>query len=240
MFFDVTYLTNSGFILSDGKTCMVFDYQGDCPDRINADFIAKNAQTVFFVSHNHSDHFSPDIYEFADLPGVYYVLSDDVPETDFASSTKQFTRLKPGRCATVCGFQVRAFGSTDEGVSFLIEKDGTTIFHAGDLNNWHWKDESTRHFVKIAQEDFDRILNEIPAGMDIAFFPVDPRMGTDYALGAYQFVERIKPLVMIPMHFRQDIFAPIDFMNANQNGATDVVALVQTGQSCRIEVDTDA
>jgi L-ascorbate metabolism protein UlaG (beta-lactamase superfamily) len=240
MFFEITYLSNSGFILSDGTTAMVFDYQGDCPNQINPTFIQANRQTVFFVSHSHADHFSPSIYEFAELPGVYYVLSSDVPQTDFAASAHQFTILSPGQQAQVCGYQVRAFGSTDQGVSFLIQGRGATIFHAGDLNNWHWKDESTSRYVQGAQQDFDAGVSQLPLGMDIAFFPVDPRMGTDYALGALQFAARLAPQVLIPMHFRQDVFAPMDFQKALAGSNTDVVPLVQTGQTCRIEVDTDA
>lgn len=32
--------------------------------------------------------------------------------------------------------KVKAFDSTDEGLSYLVEMDGIRIFHAGDLNNW--------------------------------------------------------------------------------------------------------
>lgn len=31
--------------------------------------------------------------------------------------------------------------STDEGVAFLVTAEGRTVFHAGDLNWWHWEGE---------------------------------------------------------------------------------------------------
>ena len=34
-----------------------------------------------------------------------------------------------------------ALKSTDEGVAFLVEVNGVVIYHAGDLNWWHWDEE---------------------------------------------------------------------------------------------------
>ena len=34
---------------------------------------------------------------------------------------------------------VWALGSTDSGVSWIVETEGKCIFHAGDLNNWYAK-----------------------------------------------------------------------------------------------------
>ena len=39
---------------------------------------------------------------------------------------------------------IQAFGSTDVGVSWYIETEGKRLFHAGDLNNWHWVEECTK------------------------------------------------------------------------------------------------
>lgn len=39
-------------------------------------------------------------------------------------------------------FTVKMYGSTDAGGSFLIHCHGITIFHAGDLNWWHWAGDS--------------------------------------------------------------------------------------------------
>ena len=37
---------------------------------------------------------------------------------------------------------VRSFSSTDEGISFFVEKNDWKIFHAGDFNWWHWKGDT--------------------------------------------------------------------------------------------------
>ena len=47
-----------------------------------------------------------------------------------------------------------ASGSTDEGVSFCVDFAGVTLFHAGDLNLWHWRDESSVTEIESAQRAF--------------------------------------------------------------------------------------
>ena len=99
---------------------------------------------------------------------------------------------------------IRAFGSTDVGISFLIETQGKQIFHAGDLNNWHWKDESTPQEVAEAEGNYLKeldIIAKYTQAMDVVMFPVDPRLGTDFMRGAQQFIDRIKTGVFVPMHF---------------------------------------
>lgn len=54
--------------------------------------------------------------------------------------------------------KVKAFDSTDEGLSYLVEMDGIRIFHAGDLNNWHWREESTPREIEEAERDFQQVM----------------------------------------------------------------------------------
>ena len=84
---------------------------------------------------------------------------------------------------------------------------GVRLFHAGDLNNWHWSEESTPQEIRKAEGDYlaeiRDLQQEAPAD-DVALFPVDRRMGRDYMRGALQFVERIKTRIFVPMHFGDD------------------------------------
>ena len=97
--------------------------------------------------------------------------------------------LAPGEVYRDKHIRVEAFGSTDIGNSYLLQTGGKTIFHAGDLNAWVWKDEST---PQIAQHT---------TAIDVAMFPVDPRLGTDFWTGAQIFVHKFKVGLFIPMHF---------------------------------------
>lgn len=100
--------------------------------------------------------------------------------------------------------RVTACGSTDVGGSFLVELNGLKIFHAGDLNNWHWEEESTPQEIAQMEGDFKKELNDLAQlapRLDLAMFPVDPRMGGDFMRGARQFVDRIPTNYFVPMHF---------------------------------------
>lgn len=66
-------------------------------------------------------------------------------------------------------------GSTDAGGSFLIHCHGITIFHAGDLNWWHW--QATLMLPIWMPEIIERRIGKLSGGkVDIAMFPVDARL----------------------------------------------------------------
>ena len=78
------------------------------------------------------------------------------------------------------------------------------LFHAGDLNNWHWEEESTPEEIAQMEGDFKKELNDLAQlapRLDLAMFPVDPRMGGDFMRGARQFLDRIPTSCFVPMHF---------------------------------------
>ncbi len=99
---------------------------------------------------------------------------------------------------------VRSFPSTDIGNSYAVAVGGYTLFHAGDLNAWIWKDESTEAEVAQALKSYNSILGMIAEhyhGFDFCFFPVDSRIGRDYFTGARMFLERFEIGNFFPMHY---------------------------------------
>jgi len=185
----ITYCGHSGFAVRTGKRLMVFDYLGEGLEMPGRDECA-----IAFVSHAHGDHFHSSVVEWKKEGRSGLVVGFDVDADGI--------RMSPGDRAVLDGVQIEAFGSTDEGVSFLVQADGVSIFHAGDLNFWHWKNESDEEYVREAEEAFERVMSTLNGKkMDLAFFPVDPRMGDGYEEGAMRFIERMKPTVFVPMHF---------------------------------------
>lgn len=223
MEFTVTYLSNSGFLQEIGKTLLIFDYTCDCPQFVNETLFPKFDRVVFFVSHSHYDHFSPDIFAFSRLSNVDYALSYDV----YAPCG---VKMNPGETIKLNGISVSAFGSTDLGVSFLVETDGIRVFHAGDLNFWHWKTQSSPFEVMQMRRLFTGILDTLPGRFDAAFFPVDPRLERDYDEGAQIFLDRFAPRALFPMHFREAVWAPLAFAEKNKGGNTRVFPLTRSGQ----------
>lgn len=228
----VTFLAHSGFSVSAGQHYLLFDYfRGQFPGRL----AKEHKYSIAFASHCHGDHYNKKIFALSDYnPGTRYVLSDDI-------STKKdnVISMKPGDIHKASDIEIYAFGSTDLGVSFGVICEGLKIFHAGDLNLWTWKKESTPEEIAKAYEMFDIELNQIPLvfdEFDIAFFPVDPRMRANYYEGALMFLDKIKIKNFFPMHFWNKFKAAKDFQK-KYNGDTIIHAVEENGQQIELEIE---
>ena len=234
----VTYYHHSGFSVAAGRTLMVFDYwRGDenwhlpkeC-ELTKADF-APFDQVLVFISHDHPDHFDEIVYTFDkwDVP-VTYVVSHDFP------IGKSGRRMKVGDKITVGDVTVTAYPSTDKGVSFLAEAGGVRIFHAGDLNLWHWREESELIEILDAERQFEEAmasLENVP--MDLCFFPLDPRMGGLFDAGANHFLWSVKPRVFIPMHWYGRSEVAREYARKSRTKYTETLAL--TAPREKVEID---
>lgn len=236
----VVYLDHSGFAVVTSSALLVFDYYRDPAHALVK--LAKEHESLpvlFFVSHHHQDHFNPEIFHLCQNHQRTYVISNDVPAmlipTDLAVAG-----MNPGDQVEdlAGGISVKAYGSTDRGVSFVVTlPDGQKIFHAGDLNYWHWNEEATVDEVKKAYNSFVKIMQHLMAEnprLYIAFFPVDPRLGQDYADGARLFLENILVDNFFPMHFWGDYRAGCDFDNYTTDN-TDSFCLHQPGESVELQ-----
>ena len=233
----VEYLGGSGFLLTIGETGMLFDASEHGPDRRclpEKETLEGFKRLYVFVSHRHEDHFSEKIYDLCGENAVY-IVSFDVPQPH------RGVRMKPGEERGFGPVQVRAFGSTDEGVSFLVEYAGITLFHAGDLNLWHWRDESSITEIETAERAFYDCVAPIPKEkIDLAFFPVDPRQGSMYDAGAGYFVMTVKPKIMIPMHFQGRGDVAVRFAITGETKHTKIVAVEEPGDHVDLSIpDTD-
>jgi len=232
----IIYLDHSGFAVETQDALLIFDYALGRPAKgdsvangfVTKELIASNRRTIFFASHSHADHFNPDIYLFSADEMVYYVLGDDLP------AKYEGYRMSRGDKLTLCGANITAYDSTDEGVSFLVKIGGFSIFHAGDLNLWHWREESTVKEIEQAEREYEQAVERlIGQEIDFAFFPLDPRMGELYDAGALHFMMHAKPRVFIPMHWwgREDV--ALEFARKNRSWRGEIAALVKRGQSMK-------
>lgn len=214
---NVTFLENSGFMVEFPRIILVFDYMADPAHKVKKALEHHpDKPVIFFVTHNHSDHFNTDIFNLGQSHRRLYVLSNDIPTReihddmpiDWMSAGDIIENLPEG-------IKVEAFGSTDAGVSYLVTMaDGFRIFHAGDLNNWNWDQENTEREIHKAREEFTVIVDRIAAAcpaVDVAFFPVDTRLGANCAAGAEQFLTAVKTADFFPMHFKGSYETACDF-----------------------------
>ncbi len=233
----VTYHYNSGFSIRVGGTLLVFDYwegeNGKLSDvgRLNPSILTAYEQVIVFISHTHPDHLDPVVYEWRDsVPGIMYVVSSDLP------IGKRGRRIAPTESLTLTqDISVKAFDSTDLGVSFLVTAYGMNIFHAGDLNLWHWRQESSLREIEAAEESFYTACEPIPTGViDLAMFPVDPRQGFMYDAGANHFILTKRPRLFIPMHWQDRPEVAVDFARRARTPQTEVLAMTHPGESATV------
>jgi L-ascorbate metabolism protein UlaG (beta-lactamase superfamily) len=232
----LTYLHHSGFMAAVDKTLLVFDYwqgeDGSLPENMRVtdkDFIGFD-KILVFVSHAHPDHFDQVIYTWnrEDLP-ISYIVSDDMP---IGTRGK---RLKPGEKFTIAGVDIQAFDSTDLGVSYLVRINDINIFHAGDLNLWHWRGENTLRQITQAENAFYAAVQPIEKQkIDLCMFPVDPRMGGLFDAGAHHFIIAVKPRVFVPMHWHNRAEVALDFVRRAKGKHTDILALTKPRESAEI------
>jgi L-ascorbate metabolism protein UlaG (beta-lactamase superfamily) len=212
----IWYLGHCGYAVRTRNHFLIFDYQEErdgprpktrpalpslaegwiVPDEI------KDLKVRVFVSHSHSDHFSPIVYswkkEIPDIayyfgwqagadPSVHYFV---LPRTELISD----------------GLEISTINSHHSGVfesAFLVKVDGLIIYHNGDCQP-----------ADAAKEnDFLRTKTD---RIDLAFvFPVSSE-GEKYGIQNRDFFGKFKVAAAFPMHVTAGSPTYLEFQNAFQ------------------------
>lgn len=198
----VTFLDHSGFLAASGSAALLFDWwRGELPA------IPPGVPLYVFASHAHPDHFDPRIFALDDgTRDVRFLLGHDIKPRDL--SRRGVSPETLGKCAFLRGGETLALpeanletlSSTDEGVAFLVTVDGQTLFHAGDLNWWHWEGED-KGWNRNMEVNFKRYAEPLRGRrIDLAMLPLDPRLGEDGFRGPAYFLELADIRRFLPMH----------------------------------------
>lgn len=197
---NVTYLHHSGFSVETETKVLLFDYYTEGGRKAYFDPAAYGEKDIFvFVSHAHEDHYDRRILDWGKLPNVQYVLSSDVrTELEFQGKV---LRVNPHESHEFGGIHIETLQSNDEGVAFLVKADGKTIYHAGDLNWWHWNgepDDFNNDIERSYTTEISRLKGE---QIDVAFVPADLRLQDKYFWAVNYFLKTVGAKVLFPMHF---------------------------------------
>lgn len=218
----IYYIYHSGFVLELEKSILIFDFYRIPTDKKNEEesfiskFIKRTDKKVYvFSSHSHSDHFNKEILKWLNLnENIKYILSDDIK----IHKHKNFYFTKEGDSFELDKLKISTFGSTDLGSSFYVNVEDKNIFHSGDLHLWHWEDDT----LEEEKTMYDAYMSELEkikklARIDIAFVPVDPRLGVNTLEGVELFYKVLKPKLIVPMHFSDDYSQMKNFIEAFKN-----------------------
>lgn len=197
---NVTYIHHSGFLVETERFYYLFDYESGSLPPMDV------TKPVFVLSsHGHSDHYNPGVFSLlrnCGMKSIRAVLSDDIK----APEQEDCLTVAAGK-EYILGPSVKltTFRSTDLGVAFLIEDQDKLIYHAGDLNDWVWGEETPEYNRQMTMDYREqiRLLAQTldQREIDTAFVVLDPRQEKDYDRGLCHFLENIRAKQVYPMHY---------------------------------------
>ena len=188
----VTYLDHSGFLVELEDAYFLFDYyKGRLPQ------IDLEKKMFVFVSHVHHDHYRKDIFNLRKhFREIRYVLSSDIE----IKAEKDIVQMQPNEKKEVMGAEIRTLRSTDEGVAFVVHYAGKTIYHAGDLNWWHWEEEDDA-YNRMMRGDYQKEIETLVGEkIDLAFVVLDPRQEEQFYWGFDWYMRHTDTKIVFPMH----------------------------------------
>ena len=196
----ITYIHHSSFLVETDGCYYLFDYEKGTLPKLEV-----TKPILVFSSHGHHDHYNPQIFSMLENLGmqkIYAVLSDDI---EIPVKVNVLSVASGAEYDLWLGQKLTTFESTDLGVTFLLEDVGQLIYHAGDLNDWVWEEESADYneeMTKNYRKQIHLLAKKLEhRKIDAAFVVLDPRQEQDYARGMCWFLEQISGDNVYPMHY---------------------------------------
>ena len=231
----VTFLEHSGFLVETGFAALLFDWwKGELPA------LPPGVPLYVFASHVHPDHFDPKIFALNDgNRDVSFLLGKGVSldprhlqRWGVSPETVETARVRQGgQTLSLPQAEIETLSSTDEGVAFLVTlPDGRTVFHAGDLNWWHWEGED-RAWNRNMEVNFKKYTEPLRGRkIDLAMLPLDPRLGEAGFWGPAYFLETADIRHFLPMHQWGDFEFSRKFLEENPAFTERTVPVERAGQ----------
>lgn len=239
----VTFLAHDGFLIELDSVCLLFDWwKGALPP-------LPDKPLLVFVSHRHADHFQPEIFRLADKKSdLQFLLGSDLRLTPRNLEKWDLTPETAAKCrrcgkrekfAADFGVTVETLPSTDEGVAWFVTAEGKFIFHAGDLNWWHWEGEDPV-WNRNMEADFRRYAEPLRGRkIDLAMLPLDPRLGEDGFRGPRYFLELADIRRFLPMHQWGNFNFTNQFLSCYTSFTSRTVYVNRVGQVFTFEEEAD-
>ena len=201
---NITFLYHSSFLVELSGCTLLFDwYGGPVPD------YDRSKPLYVFASHHHGDHYAPEIFAQLGMDNVWYVLANCIRlsakrKAALGIDDSHVFRLAAGRHLSLGGLDIQTYRSTDAGVAFLVEVEGKTIFHAGDLHWWHWAEEDAA-WNQAMERDFKKECAKLQGKpVDVGFFVLDPRQEGEFWWGVDWWMRTMEVKHAFPMHSWED------------------------------------
>jgi L-ascorbate metabolism protein UlaG (beta-lactamase superfamily) len=206
----IHYASYSGWIIETSKHVLIIDYietppnysgiqSTDLPHTLENGYISpefiEKIDTIVLTSHAHTDHYEPLIHDFQDwTEDIQYYFGWDMGETE---NTISFTGYRETHQEEYKIYTVNhPFAPEDEPeVAYLVEIDGLTLFHSGDLSV---SDPEIRSEFKSNIDYLAEISDEI----DVAFISMARGWYGNITNGGDIYtIQTLNPNVVFPQHY---------------------------------------
>ena len=243
----VVFIHHSCFVVEVDEKVLIFDwFAGDRVNayRFNGELPEYEPDTpiYIFASHKHADHFDMDVLRLADkYSNIHFILSKDCKMSpnflkkhgiDPAIREKITYVTIRARYEVEGGIHVETLRSTDAGVAFYVQTNEAGIFHAGDLNDWSFEGAGDLTGWKMRREFQTEIKRLSDKNIDIAFVPMDPRLGRNQWNAVNFVLEQTDVKLVFPMHMWQDYSGIEEYIRCQKNPklAAKVVPIAHENQ----------
>jgi L-ascorbate metabolism protein UlaG (beta-lactamase superfamily) len=232
---EITYIYNNCFVVKFPDRVFLFDYPDD--NFINREIRQQVAAKIegsnlfIFTSHGHRDHFNPKMTQLGEqAASVTYILSHDILKSHLKlGNLPSAVVTGPNQSYRVNDLEITTFESNDLGVAFLIHSDQFNIYHGGDLANWIWEEDTVQEQQRMGSY-FQAALQKLGQGkVRIAFSNTDQRLA-NWA-GAWEFIEKVKPALFIPMHAFGDTQSLLKFKSEISKTDTEIFFYSRSGDT---------
>ena len=199
----ITYIYHSCFLTETESCYYLFDYFKGTLPALNA-----GKPILVLASHKHQDHYNAVVFSLLKdmgMQNIVAVLSHDIPS---GTVPEDIPCIMVSPCKSYelpQGQQLCTYRSTDQGVAFLIRDGEELFYHAGDLNDWVWEEETdsyNRQMTGSYRKEIALLAEELHGRpLTAAFVVLDPRQGKDYDRGMLYFLKHIQGDCIYPMHY---------------------------------------
>ena len=183
--------------------CKNCDRNSSCADlQCNPSIYRQQKKIYVFASHSHYDHFNKKIFGWSEqYPDVRYILSADIAGKEQSEKqSEQTAYVTANKKYDFDGIKVQTLHSTDEGVAFIVYMEDKVIYHAGDLNWWHWEEEDDA-YNRMMRGDYQKEIETLAGEkIDLAFVVLDPRQEEQFYWGFDWYMWHTDTKIVFPMH----------------------------------------
>lgn len=215
----VVFIHHSCFLVEVDDKVLIFDWFAG--NRVNGYQFGgvlpeyePDTPIYVFASHKHADHFDMDVLRLAEkYEKIHFILSKDCKMSpnflkkhgiDSAIKKKITYVAARAKYEIVGGVHVETLRSTDAGVAFYVQTNGAAFFHAGDLNDWSFEGADDLTKWKMRREFQAEIKQLANKEINIAFIPMDPRLGANQYNAMDYVLANTKAECVFPMHMWKD------------------------------------